>query len=182
MQQASSRQPTFPADKTHSLSSSVSSNASLNDGRSSVPYQQPPPQHQGAGYPSRIYTTIYTNDTNLPSTKGVTDIRLHTNLAPDYNGHHFVDPYQRSARMHVNTGRQPQSGYQSTNHGGVGMSTERTRPANCLHVGKDGELTQTYVSKSMDPTRHVSGYPMNRLPGAADGTYITYNSEFYPKL
>ena len=188
--QQTSRQHIFLGGE-HSLSSSISSNASLSqsDSRSSVPHhqQQTSQHHQASAYPGRYYTTILSGDASMPSSQGVpvqgsippSDIRLHPKLAPNYGGRHgqYIDHMQRPGQIHVTSGRQPQGSYQNTSHGGVGMSAERTQAANRLHFGKGGEVTQSYVTASVDTGGQMTGYKMNRIPGAADNTYITYNSE-----
>ncbi|XP_003723560.2 serine/threonine-protein kinase LATS1 isoform X1 [Strongylocentrotus purpuratus] len=171
------------SDNTRSLSS-ISSNNSFSDGRSSSIQQQ-----QQAAYPGRSYTSIMAAGDNLaPNSQGMPfagsvapggDSRLQTQWnTMNYSGYpaHSRDS---SGQIHITAGRAPPNNLQSTNHNRSVPSMERTKVANMLHIGNNGDIYQSYVNPKRDNSGYVSSLTMSRVPGPADSGYnqITINPE-----
>ncbi|XP_071492138.1 uncharacterized protein [Diadema antillarum] len=196
--QTSQQQIYVGGDNTRSLSSSVSSNNSFSDGRSPVQLQahHPHQQQQGpSGYPGRSYTsTVTLGDTNPHNSQGLAvqgglasngDSRLQSKWNAMKLSGYAGNSRDSGGQMHINAARVPNN-MQSTNHHRTSPAMDRTTPVssgsygnNRLHVGRNGELIQSYVNHNGDNAGYVSSLTMNRVPSAADGGYsrITINPE-----
>ncbi|XP_041462448.1 serine/threonine-protein kinase LATS2-like isoform X2 [Lytechinus variegatus] len=186
--QQTSRQQIYLAsggDNARSLSS-VSSNNSFSDGRtSSIQQQQPQTAYTGRSYTSTMAhgDSLVTNAQAMPYVKAVApagDSRLQPQWnAMNYSGYsgHSRDS---SGQIHITASRAPSSNLQSTNPNRSGAPMERTNLANRLHVGKNGDVIyQSYVNPNRDSSGYKSSLTMNRVPGAADTGYnqLTINPE-----